>query len=669
MELNFGTLNLKSTQQAMKMKILKKNQKRQRKKPKAKNNRRGGIMSQVAETETTQKQSTHIEGKIGEIDLLKSKPSNLERGQQFHGQRGHYKPHNQNQSNRAEKNDKFDSELHVSRRAIRKPKTDSAGLTTGANPSSQASDKKKDLNAKIRQRKRERADEINDTFLSKFLNTKIISTDDQNMKNEQKTQEKEKEKNFNSPLSDTQFDDPEIGLNPIIVSSLQTKFKNHKFFSKIQLEIFQKIIDKKNCLIRSETGSGKTLAYLLPIYHQLLAQVPKISRKSGIQCLIMCPTRELCLQIYQQCKLLSFKCVYIVSGMFVGGESIQKEKERLRKGLNIVIGTPSKLAYHLKNTKNFDMSLLKWLVIEECDLGFGMGQGRFIKEVMDIVTDYEVNDYSRTEKVVKILTTASFSQKVEEVMSQMVTNNEYDLVGEIQLEKLQRTEKTLDILIPANLRQNFTFVREEQKNAFLLCLVHHLQIHKLIVFVATADQANYTASLLSDTCHLLPRTRDTFVQKEFSKDDMEETKLLETNVFVLHGHIDHAMRKDTYNSFKACERGVLISTGVGARGLDFPGVKLIVVFDPPESLSHYTNKIGRTARMTASGASLIVLHQAENRILGSLKERFQMNYVNPDSFWFGYEKSIPKYYPLEDATVYLSHCIKKVSFLLGVKFL
>jgi hypothetical protein len=106
----------------------------------------------------------------------------------------------------------------------------------------------------------------------------------------------------------------------------------------------------------------------------------------------LAPTRELALQIYQISQQLSYGCVYIVPGLIIGGENIQKEKARLRKGINVLIGTPSKVAYHLRSSvKNCSLLNLKWLVVEECDLSFGLGQGKFLREVLDIIKDYEIN--------------------------------------------------------------------------------------------------------------------------------------------------------------------------------------------------------------------------------------------------------------------------------------
>lgn len=238
-------------------------------------------------------------------------------------------------------------------------------------------------------------------FLNKFLN---IDAKQENGKMAQEGLDLEK-----TPMSTIRFEDPSIGLHPVLLKSL-LKMKDHTHFTKIQYNLLGHILQHNNCLIRSTTGSGKTLAYLIPIYHTLLrlklgddmisedaiGRTPTVgafqNRTSGVQAIVVVPTRELALQIYQICCALSQSCISIVPGLLVGGENIQKEKARLRKGINILIGTPSKLAYHLRSSvKNCSLLSLKWLVVEECDLSFGLGQGKYLREVLDIVKDYELN--------------------------------------------------------------------------------------------------------------------------------------------------------------------------------------------------------------------------------------------------------------------------------------
>ena len=128
--------------------------------------------------------------------------------------------------------------------------------------------------------------------------------------------------------------------------------------TKIQMEIYGTIHRKANAIVRSVTGSGKTLAYMVPILQDLLTIGHKISRSDGIFVVILSPTRELCTQIYEVCIKLCQGCVNIVPGMLVGGEDINHEKSRLRKGINILVSTPARLLYHLEKTKNHNVRVM-----------------------------------------------------------------------------------------------------------------------------------------------------------------------------------------------------------------------------------------------------------------------------------------------------------------------
>lgn len=110
-----------------------------------------------------------------------------------------------------------------------------------------------------------------------------------------------------------------------------------------------------------------------------------MNRKDGIYAIIMCPTKELCIQVMDECSKMSTGCIWIVPGCFIGGETFNHEKARLRKGLNVVVGTPSRIAYHMEHSKNFNFNSLRTMVIEECDLSMSLGQGEDIKKVLSVV--------------------------------------------------------------------------------------------------------------------------------------------------------------------------------------------------------------------------------------------------------------------------------------------
>ena len=166
---------------------------------------------------------------------------------------------------------------------------------------------------------------------------------------------------------------------------------------------------RRDTLIKSETGSGKTLAFLVPVIEHVVrtakwdlasgpaATARRIRRTDGIVALIIGPTRELCLQIYNTVQQLTLqRTPWVVSGMICGGEKRKAEKARLRKGVTILIATPGRLHDHLAHTASVNVTLLRWLILDEADrlLDFG-----FAPKVS--VTYFNVRFYCMTEYFTK----------------------------------------------------------------------------------------------------------------------------------------------------------------------------------------------------------------------------------------------------------------------------
>ena len=123
----------------------------------------------------------------------------------------------------------------------------------------------------------------------------------------------------------------DLGLNERIVAHLQGPM-NKAMPTKIQSLAIPKLVEGRDLLIQSPTGTGKTLAYLLPVLHNLAALPRKLTREDGMKALVIAPTRELCLQIYQVLEFAIKPCIWIVPGHIIGGEKKKSEKARLRKG-------------------------------------------------------------------------------------------------------------------------------------------------------------------------------------------------------------------------------------------------------------------------------------------------------------------------------------------------
>ena len=226
--------------------------------------------------------------------------------------------------------------------------------------------------------------EIDKKYFKNFLNENTIKS----VKNSLiiKNFDIQTETNFENKISNPKksifslktFSD--LPINSYLIKTLSKS--NYTTMTKIQKKSIPLLLSHKNLIIKSETGTGKTLAYLIPVYEYLINinNEKKISRKNGIFCIIFSPTHELCLQIENSLNKIKDSCINVVYGTLMGGQKIEKEKKKLRKGVNILVSTPGRLLYHLKNTKNLNFENLKFLIFDEADLMLSMGFEKEIKE-------------------------------------------------------------------------------------------------------------------------------------------------------------------------------------------------------------------------------------------------------------------------------------------------
>lgn len=137
--------------------------------------------------------------------------------------------------------------------------------------------------------------------------------------------------------------------------------------TRVQASSLPTLLSGTSAFLKSETGSGKTLAYLLPILHRLQDIPQRSNRDDGTLALILAPTRELCIQIFDVLLKLVKPFIWLVPGCVYGGERRKSEKARLRKGVSILVATPGRLVDHLKNTESFKWMNLRAIVLDELD--------------------------------------------------------------------------------------------------------------------------------------------------------------------------------------------------------------------------------------------------------------------------------------------------------------
>lgn len=193
-------------------------------------------------------------------------------------------------------------------------------------------------------------------------------------------------KPINEPVfTGTTFAD--LNVHPFAISNLEQNMSITEM-TIVQQKAIPRILSGKDVLIRSQTGSGKTLAYALPIVEFLHKIRPKLNRNSGLKALIVVPTRELALQTYECFLKLIKPFTWIVPGYLAGGEKRKAEKARLRKGCNILVGTPGRLLDHIQRTEALKLGDVKYFILDEADRMFDMG---YEKDISGIVSALKVS--------------------------------------------------------------------------------------------------------------------------------------------------------------------------------------------------------------------------------------------------------------------------------------
>ncbi|XP_060828935.1 probable ATP-dependent RNA helicase DDX27 [Bombus pascuorum] len=323
------------------------------------------------------------------------------------------------------------------------------------------------------------------------------------------------------------------------------------------------------------TGTGKTAAYMLPTLERLLYRPldgPSISRV-----LVLVPTRELGVQVYQVTKQLS-QFTTIEVGLSVGGLDVKVQEAVLRKNPDIVIATPGRLIDHLRNTPSFSLDSIEVLILDEAD--------RMLDEYFAEQMKYIVKQCSRSRQT--ILFSATMTEEVKDLAA-------------VSLDKPVKVFVDSNQDVAFNLRQEFIRIRKEREGdreailAALICRTFHDHV---MVFVQTKKQAHRLHILLG---------------------------LLGIKVGELHGNLTQPQRLENLTKFKNEEIDILLATDVAARGLDISGVKTVINFVMPVTMQHYIHRVGRTARAGRVGVSVSLAGEQER----SLVKEIIKNAKNP----------------------------------------
>ncbi|KAH5775529.1 ATP-dependent RNA helicase DBP7 [Parastagonospora nodorum] len=460
----------------------------------------------------------------------------------------------------------------------------------------------------------------------------------------------------NAPLSSELDTFTSLGISTTLAAHLLKKMDLKAPTAIQKAAITQLVKDDSDAFIQAETGSGKTLAYLLPIVQRLMelsANTKKhkdddaVQRNSGLFAIIMAPTRELSKQIALVLEKLLGCAHWLVATTVIGGEKKKSEKARLRKGINILVATPGRLADHLEHTEALDVSNVRWLVLDEGDRLMELGFEQEIQKIVGALNLRMRGNKTRIpglpDKRTTVLCSATMKMDVER-LGQISLKDAVHLRAD-PTEREQEGDEPQDerSYAPAQLKQSYAVVAPKLR---LVSLIAYLKraftrkgsVMKAIVFVSCADSVDFHFDIL--TSNLEEKNE----KAEGTKDDTEEkadddepkkstkkpkaipqadpTKLSVTHAespvlspkshavtaYRLHGSLQQSLRTSTLAHFtKNNDAAVLIATDVASRGLDLPNVDLVVEFDPAFAREDHLHRIGRTARAGRDGRACIFL--------------------------------------------------------------
>ncbi|XP_059617245.1 probable ATP-dependent RNA helicase CG8611 isoform X2 [Phlebotomus argentipes] len=422
-----------------------------------------------------------------------------------------------------------------------------------------------------------------------------------------------------------------LNLHPHLVKNLDDLLQI-KELTSIQQRAIPTILEQKDVLIRSQTGSGKTLTYALPVVQILQDIRPKLTRDGGIQALVVAPTRELVIQTYELFVKLLKPFTWIIPGYLCGGEKRKSEKARLRKGINIMIGTPGRLCDHLTHTESFQLSAVKWLILDEADRLLELGYERDVGMLVEALNAREKTaDGTKTRQT--MLLSATLTPAVEKLAGLALNDPLFiDNTESAKAEYKEDFSKVIQeaisgekLVVPDTIKQIFVVLPPKLRLptlSGLIALEHRRKKDvKLLVFMATQDIVDFHHDIMVEMLtRKVVEEEDEEVENEESE-DTSECLLKGVRFFRLHGSMTQTERKAVFKEFRNCKSGVLLSTDVAARGLDVPEVDCVVQFTPPQKLADYVHRIGRTARAGRSGRAVIFLNPSEVDFVHTLNEK------------------------------------------------
>ena len=355
----------------------------------------------------------------------------------------------------------------------------------------------------------------------------------------------------------------DFNLTPAILRAIEDL--GFKEPMPIQAEVLPVLLSQRTDLVGlAQTGTGKTAAFGLP----LLQNIDPKNR--SVQALILCPTRELCMQITKD--LLSY-AKYIPEIMIVpvyGGASIEQQFKSLAKKPQIIVATPGRLQDMIRRNR-IDFSNVQWMVLDEADEMLDMG----FQEDVDAILEYMPENKNT------LLFSATMPAEVEQILNKYMKDPVRISIG-------QKNSGT------ANVRHNYYMIKASDRYLALKRLIDYYPSIYGIVFCRTKLETQDVA--------------DNLIHDGY-------------NAASLHGDLSQAQRDLVMNHFRQGFTQILVATDVAARGLDVNNLSHIINYNLPDDIDTYVHRSGRTGRADKTGICISLVHQKEKHKIKAIEKQ------------------------------------------------
>ena len=370
----------------------------------------------------------------------------------------------------------------------------------------------------------------------------------------------------------------ELGLMPDLLRAVREA--GYVTPTPIQAQAIPVVLAGRDVLGGAQTGTGKTASFTLPLLHRLArhANTSPSPARHPVRALILCPTRELAMQVYDSVqtygKYLPLRAVCIYGGVDIKGQIAE-----LMQGREIVVATPGRLLDHVQQ-KTVSFAAVEFLVLDEADRMLDMG---FIPDIRRILALLPTERQS-------LLFSATFSEEIRKLANQMLRSPQL-----IEVARRNTVSETITHCVHR--------VAQDDKRHLLLHLLLQPEMTQALVFVATKFGAARLAAWLD-------------------RQGISAT--------AIHGDRSQQQRTEALEAFKSGQVRVLVATDVAARGLDIDDLPYVVNYELPNVAEDYVHRIGRTGRAGRLGNAISLVSPDEAPRLAEIEKLIKRTIVESE---------------------------------------